>query len=252
MIQLRRKKILDEIERKGEVEFEELEALVPDVSLMTIRRDLIALENEGKIIRIRGGAKSRGFEAALKEAAFSQRLVSHEAAKNKIAKKALEFVASGRSLYIDAGTTCLAFAKQLPDDNLFVITSSPHTALELVCKRNVRVNLTGGQLNSDNLTLSGTNAASYLKGINIDIAFMSASAFSLQNGLSCGDFYEAELKRLIIRKARLVVVLMDMSKIGASMPYTFAQLSQINVIVTDGIFPDNYLRAIRRAQVRVV
>ncbi|HHT44184.1 MAG TPA: DeoR/GlpR transcriptional regulator [Fastidiosipila sp.] len=249
MIQKRRDLIHKTIEDRGDVSLDELQALLPDVSLMTIRRDLIVLEKEGRVIRVRGGAKSRKTSALLQEPAYLQRLESHDSAKAIIASKAIEFVAAGRSLYIDSGTTCLAFTEQLPDDNIFIITPSPHVALEAAKRRDIRVNLTGGQLNRNTLTLSGTNAVQYMKGINIDVAFMAASAFSLQNGFSCGDFNEAELKRLIMRKAELVIVLMDQSKLGFSMPYTFARPNQVNILITEAELPEPYIRALRRAQV---
>lgn len=249
MITKRRNVLLEAIDRLGDVELNELHELMPDVSLMTVRRDLIALEKEGLIIRVRGGAKSRKAGSLLQEPAYGQRLVSHDDAKSTIAGKAIEFVKAGRSLYIDSGTTCLAFTERLPDDNLFVITPSPHVALEAAKRRDIRVNLTGGQLNRNTLTLSGTNAVQYMKGINIDVAFMAASAYSIQNGFTCGDFNEAEMKRLIIKKAELVVVLMDQSKLGFSMPYTFARPNNINVLITEASLPEQYTRALRRAQV---
>ncbi|HZK28706.1 MAG TPA: DeoR/GlpR family DNA-binding transcription regulator [Clostridia bacterium] len=251
MIETRRSLLLQELDRKGEMELDELHEFMPDVSLMTIRRDLISLENEGKVIRVRGGARSRKINAVISEPAYNQRLQSHDQAKMEIAKKAQQLVSPGRSIYIDSGTTCLAFARELPDDNLFVITPSPHVALELAKRQSIKVNLTGGQLNRDTQTLTGTNAANYVKGINIDFAFIASSAFSLQHGFSCGDFDEAELKRLIIKKAQFVVVLMDQSKLGFSMPYTFAQLSNINALICDNTLPDNYLKSLRRSQVRL-
>ena len=252
MIQKRRDLLREAIERQGDISLEELQVLLPSVSLMTIRRDLIALEKEGLIIRVRGGAKSRKMSSLLQEPTYVQRLTSNDDAKLAIAEKAIEFVKEGRSLYIDSGTTCQAFAAKLPDDNLFVITPSPHVALEAAKRHNIRVNMSGGQLNRDTLTLSGTNAGQYMKGINIDVAFMAASAYSVQNGFTCGDFNEAEMKRLVIRKAEIVVVLMDQSKLGFSMPYTFARPNNIHVFITEGPLPDTYARALRRAQVQVL
>ncbi|MDD3198676.1 MAG: DeoR/GlpR family DNA-binding transcription regulator [Eubacteriales bacterium] len=245
----RREAINETIQNAGEVKLTDLEKLFPEVSSMTIRRDLEALERQGRIIRIRGGAKSIAHLSMIKEAVYTQRQVSNTPAKNLIADKAAELVSSGRSIYIDSGTTCMSLSQRLPDKNLFVLTPAPNIALELIKNSNIKVNITGGQLNRDTLTLSGFNAVEYVKTINIDMAFMAASAFSLQNGFTCGDYYEAELKRLIIRKAQQVIMMMDSSKINTGMPYTFARLNQIQTLITDDDLPDEYQKAIRQARV---
>ena len=248
----RRETINERIQTSGEVKLADLEKLFPNVSSMTLRRDLEVLERQGRIIRIRGGAKSIAHLSMIKEAVYTQRQAENTPAKTLIADKAAALVAAGRSIYIDSGTTCMSLAQRLPDQNLFVLTPAPNIALELIKNSNIKVNLTGGQLNRDTLTLSGFNAVEYVKSINIDIAFMAASAFSLQNGFTCGDYYEAELKRLIIRKAQQVIMLMDSSKINTGMPYTFARLNQVQTLITDNDLPEDHQRAIRQARVVLI
>ncbi|NLB68446.1 MAG: DeoR/GlpR transcriptional regulator [Lentisphaerae bacterium] len=239
------------IQTKGEAMLAELEELCPSVSSMTVRRDLEQLERLGQIVRIRGGARSLSQLSVLKEAAYNHRQLTNMPAKYAIADKAATLVNSGSSIYIDSGTTCMCFAQRLPDQNLFVLSPAPNIALELVKNVNIKINLTGGQLNRDTLTLSGVNALEYAKTLNIETAFMGASAFSLSSGFSCGDYYEAELKRLITRRAHHVVVLMDSTKLDGSMPYTFARLRDINAFVTDSPLPEKYMKAMRQAQVAV-
>ncbi|MHB1484680.1 MAG: DeoR/GlpR family DNA-binding transcription regulator [Saccharofermentanales bacterium] len=240
------------IQSKGEVRLLELENLLPDISSMTIRRDLENLEQRGEIVRTRGGAKSISHLSMLKEAAYTQRVGENTEAKMIIAEKATKFVTVGRSLYIDAGTTGMYFAQKLNDDNLFVLTSAPNIAMELIKNHNIKVSLTGGQLNRDTLSLSGYNAAEYIKTINIDIAFMAASAFSLNSGFTCGDYFEAEIKRLIIKKAQTTVMLMDASKVECGMPYTFAKLTDVDILITDTPLAANYLKAAKQARVTVI
>ncbi len=252
MPQERRKAINKVIQNAGEIRLAKLETIFPDVSSMTIRRDLEVLERQGHIIRIRGGAKSMTHLSMIKEAVYTQRQTANAGAKNIIAEKAAKLVEPGRSIYIDSGTTCMSLAQRLSDQNLFVLTPAPNIALELIKHSKIKVNLTGGQLNRDTLTLSGFNAIDYVKSINIDIALMAASAFSLQNGFTCGDYYEAELKRLLIRKAQQVIMLMDSSKINTGMPYTFARLNQIQTLVTDDQLPEDYQKAILQSRTMLI
>jgi DeoR/GlpR family transcriptional regulator of sugar metabolism len=247
----RREALNQYIQSKGEVRLTELESLMPDVSSMTLRRDLEQLERLGVIVRTRGGAKSIAHLSMLKEAAYTQRAGENLDAKMQIADKALKFVTPGRSIYLDAGTTAMCLAQKIPDENLFILTSAPNIALELIKNRNIRVGLTGGQLNRETLSLSGHDAEGYMKDLNIDIAFLAASAFSLSSGFTCGDHSEADLKRLIVRKARTLVLLVDITKIDRGMPYTFARLTDAQILVTDAPLPPEYLKAARQAKVTI-
>jgi len=248
----RRGAINQYIQSRGEARLLELEERYPDVSSMTLRRDLETLERQGLIVRVRGGAKSLAHLSMIKEAAYTQRQAENTSAKLSIADKAIALVESGRSLYIDSGTTCMCFAQRLTDQNLFVLTPAPNIALELAKHQNIKINLTGGQLNRETLSLSGFNASEYVKSLNIDLAFIAASAFSLSSGFSCGDYYEAELKRLIIKKSQRVVLLMDTSKINSGLPHTFARLSNIHTWITDSPLPEDVQKAARQARVTLL
>lgn len=248
----RRDVIIQLIESRGEIKLADLEARFPEISAMTLRRDLESLERQGLIVRTRGGAKSIAHLSMLKEAAYPQRQVANTAAKQVIAQKAASLVGSGQSIYIDSGTTCMLFAQYLPDFSLFVLTPAPITAIELVRNPGIKINLTGGHLNRETMTLTGFNAQEHVRGLNIDLAFIGTGAFSLSNGFTCGDYYEAELKKIIIRKAQKVIMLMDNSKISYSMPYTFARLNQINTLITDSPLPDEVLKAAGQANVIIL
>lgn len=245
----RRDAINQYIQSRGEARLSELEENFPEVSSMTLRRDLETLERQGLLIRVRGGAKSLAHLSMIKEAAYTQRQAENTIAKLSIADKAITLVEPGRSLYIDSGTTCMCFAQRLSYQNLFVLTPAPNIALELAKHQNIKINLTGGQLNRETLSLSGFNASEYVKSLNIDLAFIAASAFSLNSGFSCGDYFEAELKRLIIKKAQRVILLMDTSKINSGLPHTFARLNNIHTWITDCPLPEDVQKAAKQARV---
>lgn len=248
----RREQINQLIQSRGEIHINELIELIPDVSSMTLRRDLEALEKQGLIVRTRGGAKSLARLTMIKEAVYNQRQLINTEAKMKIAEKATSLVKEGSSIYIDSGTTCMFLAQKLTDQNLFVLTPAPNIALELAKNQNIKVNLTGGQLNRETLTLSGFNAVEYVKNLNIDVAFIAAAAFSTESGFSCGDFYEAELKRLIIKKAHHVVLLSDLSKMDQRLPYTFARMNQIHTWITESTLPEEYRAQAKRSKVHIL
>lgn len=231
MNNLRRESMREYIEQHHIVTIAQLAERFPEVSQMTIHRDLNALQEHGLVEKIRGGA--RYCTPSGGEAAFAAREIVARGAKNTIALKAVELLSHSGSVFLDAGTTMMAFAGKIPDHRLNITTTGPNIALELAKRRSPVVNLCGGTLNKSNLTLSGTPAEETVRAINIDIAFLAPSGYSAGAGFTCGMESEARIKQLVIAKARTVVMLMDTSKLERLLPYTFAQLADLDYLVTE-------------------
>jgi len=229
----RQQKLQIIINKNGEAKLSELERLFPDVSTMTLRRDLEKLESLGVIVRTRSGAKSIAYLSRLNEAQYSERESENIAEKDFIARAAYQYITQGISIFLDAGTTVTSLSKLLKDDKLFTITTAPNIALECAKNPNNTVFMTGGQLSSGNLSLSGVSALSFLDQINIDIAFIAASGFTFTNGYTCGNFDEAQMKKRAIERAAKSIMLMDSSKFGKNLPFTFAHLSDMDLLITD-------------------
>lgn len=229
----RRQKILQLLRTNGTVLLRDLVLQFPDVSEMTLRRDLEHLEKLGEAVRIKGGARHVSFLGGAAEEIYTARLAHNREAKAKIAALALPFVETGRSLFLDAGTTLMAFAAQLPDTNLSILTSGPNIALEIAKKYNPSVNLIGGQFNRVSQSVSGMQSLEFVRHLNFDLAFLSASAFSSESGFSSGNYGECELKRHILSHANRKILLVDSAKFGKTMPFTFASLGEIDLLITD-------------------
>ncbi|MFW6279245.1 MAG: DeoR/GlpR family DNA-binding transcription regulator [Bacillota bacterium] len=242
----RREIINKTIQKKGEVKIKELQEMFPDISTMTIRRDLDYLEEEGAIVRIWGGAKSVDYITESREEDYSSRKTENIEAKIKIARKAVDLIEKRRSIFLDSGTTLMCLAEIIPDKDFSILTSGPNIGLELANKNKPSITIIGGQLNKNNISLSGANSLKFIENINVDIAFMATSGFSLASGFTSGNNNECELKGNIIGKARKVIMLMDLSKLDKDMPFTFAGLEDIDVLVTENELPD-YLKEECRA-----
>lgn len=236
-------KLNNYVQLNGEVKLKELEKIFPDVSSMTLRRDLAQLEKQGLVLRVRSGAVSVDSIKGSKEVRYNLRAEENIEAKEIVAKKAVELIEQGRSLYLDSGSTIMCLAEILPNEHLSILTSGPNIGIEVAKKTNPSIMLIGGQLNRNNISVSGMGAIEFVKLVNIDVAFMATSGFSLEAGLTSGDYNECELKKYVIQKAKKVVVLMDSSKINKNMPYTFAGLKEIDVLVTDKKLPDEIIAA---------
>ena len=204
---------------------------------MTLRRDIEYFESQGECIKVRGGARSMKFITTSLEESFNLRLHANSAAKEAIAARAAEMIEPGRSIFLDSGTTVLKLVNVINDERLTITTSGPNVALELLKKNKPIVNIVGGMINRDNISVSGTQAIRYMEDINIDIAFLTPSGLTAENGFTCGNYSEGEFKQLIIKKARRVVLLMDSSKIDKSLPYTFADIGDVDAIITNRDLP---------------
>ncbi len=230
--------IAEILNKRGKLTLDQLSEYFPNVSQMTLRRDLFQLEKEGKIIRVRGGAMSVKEVQKTSGDPYTKKTTFHTDEKIKIAQKAAALIDEGSSIFIDGGTTALYLAKELPDMNCNVFTNGIAVASELAQKKNVVVNLLGGQLIKHNLTTASSLSSIYFQDTNFELAIISAAAFTPENGFSCNSPVEADLLKLVHKKAKFLYMMLDSSKIGKIMPYTFARLEDINVLITDDAFPE--------------
>lgn len=234
----RQKLINDYIQSKNEVTLSELKKLVPDVSEMTIRRDLEVLENAGRIVRVHGGARSVKAINMLVEDAFAKRYTANVDKKRIIVEKAISFIEDNNSVYLDAGSTTMMLAEMIPDKKLLISTCGLNIAAELLKHKNSSVNLIGGEVSKNSISTYGPTARMAIENLNVDVAFVASTAFSKKNGFTCGNIYDCEIKREILKRATFKIMLMDSSKIGNMMPYTFANASDIDVLITDDGIPE--------------
>ena len=161
-------------------------------------------------------------------------------AKIVIAQKAATLIDEGTSIFIDGGTTAMYLSKEMPDIKCNIFTNGIAVAMELAQKKNVEITVVGGQLMKDNLSTSSPAAKEYFDNTNFEIAIVSALAFTPEHGFSCNSQTESDLLKQVFKKARHVYMMLDSSKIGKINPYTFAHLEDIDVLITDDVFPREY------------
>ena len=236
----RLEEVAEILDKRGKMTLEQLEEAFPEVSQMTLRRDLSQLEEDGRIIRIRGGAMSVKEVQKVSGEAYTKKTTINMDAKIVIAQKAATLIDEGTSIFMDGGTTAMYLSKEMPDIKCNIFTNGIAVAMELAQKKNVEITVVGGQLMKDNLSTSSPAAKEYFNNTNFEIAIVSALAFTPEHGFSCNSQTESDLLKQVFRKARHVYMMLDSSKIGKINPYTFAQLEDIDVLITDDVFPREY------------
>jgi len=249
MNSIRQEQIRYYIEKNNVVTIKELRVLFPDVSLMTIHRDLDALEAAGDIVKVRGGARSVRHTGDL---GFDVRLRENNAGKREIANKALSLIQPNSSVFFDASTTNLILARCLPDIELNIFTTGPNIAIELCRLHNANITLCCGTMNRKNMALSGQNTLEMLEKINIDLALIGVSGCSAEAGFTCGTESDMVVKRKVIQKARTSVVLCDQAKFSRLMPYTFATFSDVDYLICDDAIPDGIAQTASTAGIKIL
>ena len=246
----RQQRIIAEARRAGRVE---VTALADDlgVATETIRRDLTALERRGSLRRVHGGAiPVERLEVEPSLASRSGRLTE---VKRRIAARALDQLPSGGSIILDSGTTTRAVAELLPPDlDLTVLTNSLSAASVLATHPGVSLYLLGGRVRGQTGAAVGDWTVRALNDVVVDVAFIGTNGFSVARGLTTPDQSEALVKRAMVASARTAIVLSDSSKAGDDHLHRFAELGDIDVLVTDTDLDDDVAAEIRAAGPDVV
>jgi len=241
----RRERVLGIVRKQPGIRVAELAQML-NVSQGTIRNDLEALQEAGRLSRVRGGAiTSDG--AAAGAADFTARARVQLGAKQQIARWAADLVSDGDSILLDSSTTVFQIAQFLQDRrNLTVVTNGLDVARALAQNPTHSVILLGGTLYSDGTSVAGTIAERVLQDLHVRLALVSCTGISIETGLTEEDIELAQVKTRMIASADTVVALVDSSKFGRRNLSSFARVDQIARIFTDDELPPSWVAQLQR------
>jgi len=223
-----------------------------EVTAVTIRRDLAALEAQGVLVRSHGGAISR-MSSTNFQPAYETLLRSHSEEKEAIARQAERLILDGDTVFLENSTTVFELAHQLAQRNrLTVVTNSPTIVCELQRSSGVSVLCTGGDLQKDTFYLSGEWAHRALSEIRLDKAVMGVSAIDPAYGISTSRQAEAQIKKMIAKAAKTRIALADNSKFGKQAFAYVGPVTDIDVLVTDSGTDAKYIQELRDAKIEVL
>lgn len=247
---VRQAKIVDVVRQQGRATVDEL-AAVFSASRETIRRDLTALAETGKIQKIHGGAK---VPQARGEGPFKQRMSENADAKRAIARKAAGLVSPGDTVFVDTGSTTLTYAEELADtDDLTVVTNSTGIAKTVTAeKNNTHLVLLGGAFDPDNQETYGPQTITQLETFWANHAVITVGGIDAAAGVTDFNGEEAHIARAMIAQSDQLIVLADSSKFNRSGSFRVCALDQISYLVSDKR-PDAALAgALKEANVNVI
>ncbi len=230
----RHQQILALVQERGVVSIAELTERLA-VSHMTIRRDLQKLEEQGAVLLVSGGVRST--ERLSSEPTHLDKTSMFSQEKKAIGAAAARHIPRNSCIYLDAGTTTLALARELGiRDDLLIITNDFVIANFLIDTSQCRMIHTGGTLCRDNRSCVGDAAAQALRGLSVDIAFISASCWGMR-GTFTPDEEKIAVKRAVSEVSRKRVLLADSSKYNKIATFLALPLTQFDGIITDPHLP---------------
>ena len=232
----RANRILECLQKNGMVQAAKLSELL-QVSLVTIRKDLQRMEDEGVLRRTHGGAVLLSGESS-PEPRF--------AAMERIAEAAAAEVKDGDCVLMNAGNTTLLTARKLLGRKNITI------ARELAREPGIKLIFLGGEVNAEAVFTYGWDAVTQLEQYKADKLILSSSGLSCSTGLTTRHMEAADLMRKMIARTRRVIAVADDTKIGFESFYHVGDLNAVDTVVTNGAeASENELIKMERMGIRV-
>lgn len=247
----RREKILNELEKTKVVKAMEL-AEKYNVGVETIRRDFDALEKQGGLKKIYGGAALPEKEA--KDLGYSARMTSEINEKTEIAKKTIKLIDEYDTIFLNDSSTNIYLAKEIAEQikNLTVITNSLTIASELSKIKNFNIILAGGFLDNEEKAFFGAITEDIISKFIVNKAILSVSSISLKDGLTDFPLKEVDIQKAMIKYSKELIILANSQKFETTALIKVADLENIKAVVTDSKIPKNILENYKTQGIEII
>ncbi|WP_315836933.1 DeoR/GlpR family DNA-binding transcription regulator [Bradyrhizobium prioriisuperbiae] len=244
----RQQLILDELQRDGRVSVNELAARLR-ISTETIRRDLKDLEMRGHARRVYGGAV---MDRKQGDRPHDERVRVRAREKSRIAVAAAPLIKDGMKIFIDSGSTTLAFARRLLTRRITIHTNSIDIAALMSTNPEVDVTVLGGVLKPDYKALFGALTLAAIKEHFYDAVVMGIATVHAEHGFMDLGQDEALLRRAAIAQSRRSIMLADSNKFGRLGTVCTFGLGDVNVLVTNGALNGEFAAQFKKSKVKVI
>ncbi len=217
-----------------------------NVSEITIRRDLKALDLTGDLKRTHGGVMSN--KIILNTVTYKKKEERNSFEKEFIAQLAAKEIIENDTIFMDCGSTVFKLCEFIKNKKIKVITNSLPVVLALK-DTEVSINLIGGELNSKREAVHGIMAIEHIKKYKVNKAFVGIDGISI-NGLYANSELEASITLAMIEQAQTSYLLCDSSKINQEKYYHFAALNVIDYLITNA--KSEVLKNYKKAGIKLI
>ncbi|MCM3761889.1 DeoR/GlpR family DNA-binding transcription regulator [Alkalihalobacillus oceani] len=247
----RYKKIQNLLKQNGSVKVTEL-VHVLNVSIDTVRRDLENLETKKLLKRVHGGAILP--EDWGDEHVFSNRESKNKDEKREIAELACEYVSEGQAIALNAGTTTMEIAKKLSESfERLTIISNGLRIIELFSQKpGFTVIVPGGIVDQAEYALYGKKCEEDIRNYNIDQAFISVNAISLNKGLTDFRIHEIDIMKAMMENAQRTIIAADSSKFEKVLYLNVRALESKDTIITDSSLNEEIANKYKNTGIKIV
>ncbi|HBR04095.1 MAG TPA: hypothetical protein DD738_15970 [Ruminiclostridium sp.] len=249
-IDARRNKIIEILRRDGQVRVAQLSKEL-GTTMVTIRSDLDALEKDGYLERVQGGAVQTAVN--FYNAEFLRKKNEKADIKKKIAEATADLIHDGDTILINSGTTTYFTAVALKKHkNLNIVTNSLMTAIELGANPSFKVILLGGEINFQYSFTYGNDALEQLKHYKANYAILSIDGVCLDGGVSTIYAEEAMVDRLMIERANETIIVADSQKLDKEGFMYVCDIKNVSKLVTEKNADPGFVKQMRDAGIKVI
>lgn len=236
---VRHKRIIDRLKEKNIATVKELASLFL-VCEMTIRRDIFELTSAGEVEAFYGGITLKNNKSN-NSYYIEEELREKTEQKKRIAKKAAALIKPNEVILIDTGSTTGGIIEYIPDNQRHIVYCYALNIINGVCaKPNLRVVASGGLYHYNTGMFESKEGASLIQKTFINKAFLAARGLTEEVGITTAEPYEIHMKRAILSVSEEKILLIDSSKFGKAWYAKYADLDEIDIVITDDEIEDKY------------
>lgn len=242
--------IMDKVREKKFISVEELAQLL-GVSLMTIRRDFNLLCESGQLERCHGGARLP--QDTISEIDYDIKKEQHREEKERIARKAMEYIEENDNIYLDSGTTTGEIAKLLCGFNkhISVVTNELNIA-SILLDSDVDLTILGGTIQKKTKSVIGLASEEFLKQYRFSKVFIGTTSVDYNFDVFSPTYEKAHMKQMLIRQSSQIYLVADSSKFYSQAMCFVASLSEFTGAITDKEFNDSEKENINKLSINVI
>ena len=243
----RQSQILDLLAKNKKMEVTKLSELL-NVSQVTIRKDLVILENSGIIVREHGYARLNSSDD------INNRLAYHYDLKQKIAKLACESVENGETVMIESGSCCALVALEIARSkkDVTLITNSAFIADYIRKIGSVKVILLGGEYQNESQVMVGPLTRKCVEAFFVDKLFIGTDGFTIETGFTGNDYMRSEAVKDMAKQASRVMIITDSDKFSQKGVVNLIEIEKVACVYTDDNIPSKIEDYLNKRNIKVI
>ena len=243
----RQSQILDLLAKNKKMEVTKLSELL-NVSQVTIRKDLVILENSGIIVREHGYARLNESDD------INNRLARHYETKQKIAKLAVESIENGETVMIESGSCCALVALEIARSkkDVTLITNSAFIADYIRKIGSVKVILLGGEYQNESQVMVGPLTRKCVEAFFVDKIFIGTDGFTIETGFTGNDYMSSEAVKDMAKQASRVMIITDSDKFSQKGVVNLIEIEKVACVYTDDNIPSKIEDYLNKRNIKVI